>query len=78
MMGFTRFFPLTREQRERTGDPRLSIAERYPSRDVYLTRVREEAMRLAAARYIVEEDIDVVVANAADRYDTALTVTPPP
>ena len=72
MMGLTRFFPATRAESERTGDPRPSIEERYPSRDAYLARVRDEAVKLAARRYILEEDVDLVVANAADRYDVAL------
>ena len=34
--------------------------------------MRQEAAQLAAARYIVEEDVDVVVQNAAERYDAAV------
>src|SRR5262249_37896496 len=32
-------FPATAEDREKSGDPRLSVAERYPSREHYLARV---------------------------------------
>lgn len=56
-------------ERERTGDPRSSIAERYPSRDAYLARAREAAARLVSERHLLEEDVEVVVQNAADRYD---------
>jgi hypothetical protein len=73
MMGFTRFFPATRAGRERTADPRPSIEERYASRDAYLALVHNEAVKLAEQRYILEEDVDLVVANAADRYDLALS-----
>ena len=41
MMGSTLPFPLTRDERERTRDPRPSIQERYGDRAGYLARVRE-------------------------------------
>lgn len=62
-------FALTAVERERTNDPRLSIEERYRDRDDYLTRVREAAQALAAKRFLLERDIDVAVANAAERWD---------
>ena len=34
--------------------------------------VRAEAVKLADAHYIVEEDIDLVVANCLERYDAAV------
>ena len=72
MMGFTNFFPPTRAVREATGDPRPSIEERYTSRDSYLFQVTESARRLVAERYLLEEDVDVVVADCAERYDAAV------
>ena len=72
MMGFTRFFAPTAAQRQQTGDPRPSLQERYAGRDEYLSRVREEALKLAAQRYVVEEDIPVIEAAAAERYDEAV------
>jgi hypothetical protein len=69
MQGST--FPLapTREARERTADPRASIAERYASRDDYLAKVRAAAEQLIAEGYVLAADVDLVVRNAADRYD---------
>ena len=49
-IGSTIPFPLDSQQRQTAGDPRLSIAERYSSRDDYLTQVREAAERLVAQR----------------------------
>lgn len=62
-------FPLTRAERERTGDPRLSIEERYPSRDDYLAKVRQAAIRLAQERYLIEADVDPIVEDAARHWD---------
>ena len=56
--GATLPFAKTRAEREKTGDPRPSIAERYRSRDDYLARVREAAKGLVAEGYMLEEDIE--------------------
>jgi hypothetical protein len=67
--GATIPFPPTRREREATGDPRLSIEERYRSRDDYLERVRRAAVALVAQRYLLDEDIDLTVALAARAWD---------
>jgi hypothetical protein len=69
MMGSTLPFARTRAERERTGDPRPSIGERYPTREAYLDHVRACARRLAAARHVLEEDVGEIVERAARRYD---------
>ena len=75
MQGSTLPFAATRAERQQRGDPRPSIEERYRDRDDYVTRVRAAAEVLARQRYILEEDVEVVVANAAARYD-AFAATP--
>jgi hypothetical protein len=67
--GATIPFPKTRAEREASGDPRLSIAERYRSRDDYLERVRRAGVALAAERYILDEDVDLSVALATRAWD---------
>lgn len=71
MQGLSLFFAPTAEARQASGDPRLSIEERYPGREAYLERVRQVARRLADQRYLLEEDIAIVVAACAERYDAA-------
>jgi hypothetical protein len=73
MQGMTLFFARTADERIANHDPRPAIAERYPSRDAYLGQVRAAAQKLAADRYILEEDIDLCVADAAARYDEAMS-----
>jgi hypothetical protein len=72
MQGMSLFFARTADERASAHDPRPSIAERYGSRDAYLEQVRDAARALAADRYILEEDIDICVADAAVRYDEAM------
>ena len=62
-------FPGTRRERLQAGDPRLSIAERYASRDAYLRRIRTEAGRLARQRYIIGSDIPHLARQAAELWD---------
>ena len=69
MMGSTLAFARTRAEREQSGDPRLSIAERYPSRAAYLEHVREAAQKLAAARHVLAEDVEAMVERAGQRWD---------
>lgn len=77
MMGSTLPFPATREQRARTGDPRPAIAERYRDREDYLARVRAAAEALVAGRYLLAEDVDLVMQTAGQRWDAfAPALTP--
>ena len=72
MMGSTLPFARTRAERERSNDPRLSVAERYPSRAAYLERVREVARDLIAARHVLAEDLEAIVERAGQRWDWAV------
>ena len=63
-------FALTKAERERSGDPRLSIAERYPSRDAYLAKVKAAADKLVQEHYVLPEDVAPLVAHEALVWDT--------
>jgi hypothetical protein len=69
LVGSTMPFPVTREAREAAGDPRLSIAERYASREAYLEQVRKAAEALIQARYLLAEDLDEIISQAGLHYD---------
>src|SRR5262245_38814960 len=68
--GSTLPFTKTRAERERAGDPRLSIEERYRSRDDYLDRVRAAAKALVGDGYLLDEDVDTSVAFAEKFWNT--------
>jgi hypothetical protein len=69
MMGTTLPFAATPRERQQRSDPRPSIGERYRDRQDYIAQARAAAERLAEARAILPEDIDVAVDLAAQRYD---------
>ena len=69
MHGATMPFATTQSARERSGDPRPSIAERYASQAVYLALVTKAAETLVAEGYLLSADLDGLVQRAAWRYD---------
>lgn len=62
-------FAGTRQERLQAGDPRLSIAERYASREAYMERIRAEAARLARQGYLIGSDVPQITRQAADLWD---------
>jgi len=75
------FFPLlgsyvpfasTKAERERTHDPRLSIEERYQSREQYLKRVQDAAASLVKDGYVLAEDVPAIVKHAGDHWDVLM------
>jgi hypothetical protein len=60
-------FALTAEERKQSGDPRLSIAERYPTRDAYIARVAESAVGLRDEGFLLDEDVVAILKTAATR-----------
>ena len=65
-------FPRTAGDRERAGDPRRSIAERYGSRAEYVGRVTEAALALVGDGYLLAEDLAPILAQAGRHWDYLL------
>jgi hypothetical protein len=65
------FIPLstTREERMKNGDSRLSVAERYKSREDYLGQIRKAANDLVRGRLMLASDIPHVEERAAATWD---------
>jgi hypothetical protein len=57
--------PLTKDERKAASDPRLSIAERYPSRADYLLQVSESLLELKRDRLLLDEDVATLLDQAA-------------
>jgi hypothetical protein len=64
-------FAVTRAERKASGDPRLSVEERYGSAEGYLCVVRDAARREVRNRFLLQEDADRLIAEA-----TAANVLP--
>ncbi len=56
--------PATPEDRERTGDPRSSLSERFGSGEDYLDRTSQCLSNLKSQRLLLDEDYDVLLEQA--------------
>jgi hypothetical protein len=76
--GTEQFFPLmggyipfarTKVEREQSRDPRLSVEERYHSRDEYLKLMQDEAAALVRDGYLLADDVPPIVKHAGEHWD---------
>jgi hypothetical protein len=58
-------FAKTKAEREATQDPRLSVEERYGTHEKYVELVKAAAAKAVADRFLIQEDADKLVAQAA-------------
>ncbi len=58
-------FARTKTERRKTGDPRLSIQERYKDRGDYVQQISRAARLLVDQRYLLAEDAERMIAEAA-------------
>jgi hypothetical protein len=61
--GFIPFFK-TKAERDAAGDPRLSLAERYPTHADYVAKVTAAANRLVKQRLLLQQDADLIISQA--------------
>jgi len=61
--------PITKAERDRLHDPRVSIAERYPTRDKYLSLVKDAGNALAKDRYLLADDVAKLMDRATQHWD---------
>jgi hypothetical protein len=57
-------FARTKAERRKTGDPRLSLEERYKDQDEYVQQVSRAARILVEERYLLPEDAERLIAEA--------------
>jgi hypothetical protein len=62
-------FAKTKEDRMRTGDPRLSIEERYNGREDYLAKFEQAAKALVQDRFLLPEDLGPLVQRGAAEWE---------
>ena len=72
MVGSWIAFPVNKAAREKRKDPRLSIAERYPAKSDYLTRIDAAAQKLVDAGFLLDQDVPKLRERAAQEWDYVL------
>jgi len=60
-------FANTQAQRQKTGDPRASLQERYPSQAEYVARIARAATQLHREGFLLAEDVIEIIESAAAR-----------
>jgi hypothetical protein len=70
LVGSFQPFARTRAERDRSGDARPSIEERYATRQDYLQRVRRAAADLVRERFALPADVDGIVQDAERAWDS--------
>ena len=58
-------FAKTKEEREKSGDPRLSLEERYKDQADYVQQVSRAARALVDERFLLPEDAERLISQAA-------------
>jgi hypothetical protein len=58
-------FATTKEERTANGDPRLSLEERYKTHEGYVDAVKAAAAKAVAEGFLLQQDADKLVAQAA-------------
>lgn len=72
MVGSWIVFPRTRAERLKRKDPRTSIAERYPNKADYLTKVDAAAQKLVDSGFLLSQDVPRLREKAAQEWEYVL------
>jgi hypothetical protein len=64
-------FPRTKAERERTGDPRLSIEERYQNKDHFMGLYAQAALQSIKEGHMLSEDLAAILRAASEHWDWA-------
>ena len=65
-------FARTKAEREKSGDPRPSLEERYGTKEAFLKKVEAAAQPLVRDHLLLERDIPKVTARAAEQWDMVM------
>ncbi len=63
LLGSSLPFARTKAEREKAGDPRPGVEERYPSKDAYRTKASAVADELVRGRYLLATDVPAAMAR---------------
>jgi hypothetical protein len=64
-------FAKTKSDRDRLNDPRPSIEERYTSREQYLGKITEAALKLVKGGYLLADDLPRIIERAEQHWEYA-------
>ena len=59
-------FKATKAERIASGDPRLSLEERYPNHEDYVTKVKRSTKKLLDERLLLKKDAKAIIEKASE------------
>jgi len=65
-------FAKTKAEREKNGDPRLSVEERYRGEEDYLAKTEAAARQLVKQRFLLERDVPQIVEHAREQWQSVM------
>lgn len=68
-------FAKTKAEREAANDPRLSLEERYGTKDAYLDQVKASAQKLIEQRFLTDTDLEAQLKQASEHWDWVMRQT---
>ncbi len=68
-------FAKIKAEREAANDPRLSLEERYGSKDTYLDQVKASVQKLIEQRFLTGADLEPQLKQASERWDWVMRQT---
>jgi hypothetical protein len=71
LLGSALPLPLDKQEREVRHDPRVSIEERYPTHDAYLSAARRVADELVAGGYLLADDVKQMMGRLEEEWNHA-------
>ncbi len=65
-------FARTKAEREKNGDPRPSIEERYSNKEEYLKKIDAAGQELVKQHLLLESDVERIKEKASARWDSLM------
>ena len=62
----------TADERKKSGDPRLSVAERYKSQEEYMSKFELAAKKLIEQRFLLQEDLPAILERGRQEWKTIM------
>jgi hypothetical protein len=74
-IGSVFLFAKTKAEREKNGDPRLSVEERYHGEEDYLAKTEAAARDLVQQRFLLERDVPQIVERAREQWQSMMSAS---
>ena len=68
LAGSTIPLPINEIEANSNNDPRVAISQMYSSKEEYLKRVMTDALDLIDKKFLLKEDLEIIIEHASQKY----------